>query len=220
MSSLASVINTKVRVHLQEATENEFSDANQLYPYIDQGHRFVAAQLSDIEESGWFEKTSTVTVSASSESAVLPTDFLRAVLVEWIDSSSIAHDLRPIPRSKITQSRTVSTVAGDVLPAYWLVQNTIHLLPVSGVARTLHLTHTYEPAAITIGGDTLETPTRYDHVVALYAAIKALADDGRADQVWNTMLQGFAAEMVQRETSRRDRGHGQSVEMVYTSDQY
>lgn len=214
MPSAASAILTRARIHLEEATANEFTDA-QLYNYISDGHRFVAAQLSEIDEAGWFEKESTVTVSASTETGTLPTDFLRATVVQWVDSNSNRHDLIPIPRSKITEMRTATAVSGDVEPGYFLRQYAIHVLPISTSARTLKIQHTYEPAAFS-ATTTLETPDRYDHVIALYAAIRALADDQRKDDNWNSMLHGFVAEMVQRECQRRDRGHGQSVEMVYT----
>ncbi len=219
MGSLATALLTRVRTHLEESSANEFNDNDQLYPYISDGHDYVAGQLASIDEAGWFEKEDTVTVSASAESASLPSDFQSMILCEWLDSNSVRHDLRRLNRAQITQMRTVSAVAGDVQPGYWLLQNTIHVLPISSSARTLKVTYKYDPAVIT-SASTLETPTRYDHIVALYAAIRALADDGHKDDVWNQMLQGFVADMIQRETSRADRGHGQSVENVYTSDQY
>lgn len=219
--SAGSVLLAAVRVHLEEETENEFKDDEQLYPYISRGQRFVAAKLASIEGAGWFEKESTVTVSANAESANLPSDFVRMKLCEWLDANSVRHSIRPIPYSKVTQMRAVSSVAGDVPPAYFLLQNTIHVLPISSSSRTLKLIHEYEPAVVDAAVDSLETPDRYDHVVALFAAISALADDGgRRNDVWLTMLDGFVADMVQRETQRMDRGHGQSVEMVYTSDQW
>lgn len=218
MGSAATALLARVRLHLEEASANEFTDA-QLYNYITDGSDYVAAQLSSIDEGGWFEKEGTVTVLASTESIALPSDFQRMILVEWLDANSVRHDLQRLNRAQITSHRTVSAVSGDVLPGYWILQETIHVLPISSSARTLKLTYNYAPAAIS-SGSTLETPTRYDKVVALYAAICALADDGHKDDVWNSMLQGFVAEMVQRETSRQDRGHGGSVEMVYTSDQY
>lgn len=221
MSSVATVL-ALVRVHLQELSEPastpQYQDDEQLIPYISRAHRKVANDLASIDESGFFESESTLSVTASAESVALPSDFGRVITVEWLTSNGVRWPIEPITQAQRSQHR-MSTVSaggdGGPTPGYWLRGMTMMVLPVRSTAQTLYLTYVAIPAVLT-SGSSLETPTDCDGVVARYAAILAASDAKQEVFDWTRILVSEVEEMKQRYTKRASSGTVSQVDDTYT----
>lgn len=221
MSTVTQLL-ARTRVHLQELAEPgsapQFQDDEQLIPYISDAHRWCANELASVDESGFFESETTLTVAASTEAANLPSDFLRVVAVEWLVSNGVRVPIEAITRAQLSEHRMATvTASGDTgpKPGYFLRGNTIIFLPTRTTTQTMYLTYIYAPAAL-VAGDSLSTPTDCDPIVARRAAIMA-ASDAKMDVLdWTRILVSDIEAMKQRYTKRATSGTVTQVDDTFT----
>jgi len=219
--STVTTLLANTRLHLQEATAREWTDA-QIITYISRSYLRFAAYLSMLKGSDWFQTTEDVTLAADGTTVLLTafTNDLAAIKhIMFKETSGFYVQCLPFQEGDDFRLLYTTTlvVNSNTAPRYRLRQpDNIYFLPKSGAARTINVTYRYRPTALTTGSDTVATPLEYDDVIEYRAAILALADEGEKDPQFEGLLSERLAEIEEQETNTNAEAGTMTVKNVTT----
>jgi hypothetical protein len=172
---------TDVRYILDEPTAASWTDA-ELLTYINQAQPLVASMIRGYNEDFFVTSTTLATV-ANTATIALPTDFIAAKRVEWINGDTTLKNpepLYPIPwqdRGTDWPLYLVNSNSGG-RPYYYSFQGTNLLLypvPNSSTTNALRLWYEYRLADLTTATTSVsEVPIQYHNIITHFAALQAM----------------------------------------------
>ncbi len=155
---------TAVRNILREPVAARWTD-NDIKRYLNSG-------LSDLAKLSEKTKTSSISVTYSTSSIVIPSDVLAIKTLYWYDANSGKIELEPS-----VESMPDDDISTGTPEKYYLLDDNIILRPIPVIDGTLYLAYTKKPAQLLNNTDTPELKDSDDALIS-YAVWRAYFEDG------------------------------------------
>lgn len=113
-----------------------------------------------------------------------------------------------------------SSGSSSVKPSYRISGTTLIAKPEADAARTYRLTYLWRPPVkdnVSPTTDTLDTPPRWDEIIVIRAASRALEKLGQTDDRLETRVLMLVAEMEAVEVNKQPRGRVETVQRTSTA---
>lgn len=203
--STVSTILSRVRTRLNETTARQWSDSDQLIPYISEAERWLARMLSRIPKSHRFRVLHESITNPANTATFDLTGLTKKF--DWLISLSVVVGNREILVHQSEDGdnpwlRNASIGGGDIVPRLNIQDDNLVLLPTYGASRTLYIDYGWVPAVKTSTSATIETPTEYDGDLVARVLHFALSDVGQANTKFEEEYAVRLAEIEDLERSR------------------
>lgn len=183
MATLAEMVAT-VRARLDEALgEHQWLDT-ELKGWINEGVRDVARRTESLQVYD------TIAGIAGTHKYTLPTDIVRATILEWVPDAGQVFPMQYVPMHAFKQSVPATQEDTQGRPILWTIWGfgpsmELFVYPTPGEAGDFRLYYYRMPADLATDGsddsDTLTIPSGWEDVVADYVEYRAKRKDGNQD---------------------------------------
>lgn len=216
MSTAYSTRIARIRVSLNEATEQEWLDAT-IASEISLAERWFAEWLGRKKRGGYFQNQETFTLAADATSHALSSFAKDLVSVDNIEMS-VAGAWVPVGEIPDGQEWTYRNVnqassSGAFVPHYLLRDPNLVFVPASTSARSMRVLYRWVPAEKTESG-TLETPARFDDVIDKRVLFVLLSDEGEREGTFEDYYSARLSEVTQFVVGRQGTSVGEVVKSM------
>lgn len=154
-----------VRDFIDEDDEARWTDT-ELTVYINSAYKFLVAEINN-SEATYYEKLGTVTTSADTETASLPTDFA-GTIINFTDDNGVP--LRYTSKNSMVRNRFNTTNQKPSSYDFFGGESAI-FYPTPDAIYSFPITYLYAPADLSGDLDTIVFPINYEILIVLEAVI-------------------------------------------------
>lgn len=216
MNSKQMLDRLKINLSMKTARDRVIWLDGELVEYLNEAQEFVAAQLMSMYEN-FFVTATTLTTVSGTELYDLPSDFISAKKVEWVNSAAPS-ELMPIKFEErnyyLLQNQTLFyTLYGYWSSVYYLLNNQIGILPIPTSNENDAIKIWYVKRLADMDGasaTTSEIPVELHRLVVIHATVMALEKPDAAQyisdrilQVWRERLDALLKNMIMVVDDRR-----------------
>ena len=201
--SVGSDLITLVRTELRSTTDGKPWTNTQLYSYLNEVVARLAEVASEIPGSGRVQHEEDITIAANTETSNLAATLAYTFAgLKSLHNKTSGGDYVPcerIPAGAEGQWLRTSLVDPNHTPGFFIRQLApsgstrlvnLHVRPLASGTRTLRVAYRFAQPTISTG-TTLPFISKWDRLIALEVAKKALAADGTAEKTWDEELKGL-----------------------------
>jgi len=141
-----------------DGIKHRIPDRTNIYPLLNRAVRLIAKRLF-YHKSSWVRGALSVTVTADSSSASLPSDYWGLVEKPYVSTDT--YPLQPVPNQETKLNYTDNSI-----PIYYeVLGSTIHLIPGTSSEVTINGQYWARPTELTAPGDTMPYNELFDDAI-------------------------------------------------------